>query len=123
MLDVRLWTVATMLPACIQIAASQSFIEGKNLFQIQESLCDKSSPSGQTAFVPRSIVQPVFVLQAEPLPPVILPRWLAEKLPFFCRIEHKMAKNNAIPLKFRLGSVEYVDWLEGKNTFFPCISN
>jgi hypothetical protein len=37
-----------------------------------------------------------------------------EELPFFCRIEHQWAKQLAVPIKFRLGSVEYVDWLEGK---------
>lgn len=41
-------------------------------------------------------------------------RWDANALPFFCRIEHKLGKKNRVPVKFRLGSVEYVDWLEGK---------
>jgi len=46
--------------------------------------------------------------------PVFLPRWRAEELPFFCKIEHQWGKKMTIPFKFRLGSVEYVDWLEGK---------
>jgi hypothetical protein len=44
----------------------------------------------------------------------MLPRWSAKDLPFFCRIEHNFAQKSTVPLKFRLGSVEYVDWLEGK---------
>jgi hypothetical protein len=40
--------------------------------------------------------------------------WTAEVLPFFCRIEHHLDKKMRTPFKFRLGSVEYVDWLEGK---------
>ncbi|MDX1910417.1 MAG: hypothetical protein SFV22_02970 [Saprospiraceae bacterium] len=44
---------------------------------------------------------------------VFLPRWSADQLPFFCKIEHDWAKGTRIPLKFRLGSVEYVDALEG----------
>jgi hypothetical protein len=39
----------------------------------------------------------------------------ADSLPFFCKIEHNWGKKLPMPLKFRLGSVEYVDWLEGKN--------
>ena len=41
-------------------------------------------------------------------------QWTSETLPFFCRIEHDLGKKNRVPFKFRLGSVEYVDWLEGK---------
>lgn len=33
---------------------------------------------------------------------------------FFCRIEHQLSLKIQIPFKFRLGSVQYVDWLEGK---------
>ncbi len=48
--------------------------------------------------------------------------WSAEQLPFFCRIEYRLGKKTRVPFKFRLGSVEYVDWLEGKpgcSTFIP----
>jgi len=48
------------------------------------------------------------------LPTLALCRWSAEDLPFFCRIEHKLGLKTQVPIKFRLGSVEYVDWLEGK---------
>jgi len=33
---------------------------------------------------------------------------------FFCRLEHQLALKIQVPFKFRLGSVQYVDWLEGK---------
>ena len=45
---------------------------------------------------------------------LLMPRWTAECLPFFCRIEHRIGKKADLAFKFRLGSVEYVDWLEGK---------
>ena len=35
-------------------------------------------------------------------------------LPFFCKIEYQMGLNKKLPIKFRLGSVPYVDELEGK---------
>lgn len=41
-------------------------------------------------------------------------KWTADELPFFCRIEHNLGKKTKVPFKFRLGSVEYVDWLEKK---------
>jgi hypothetical protein len=38
-----------------------------------------------------------------------------EALPFFCKIEYKMGLNKSMPIKFRLGDVQYVDELEGKH--------
>jgi hypothetical protein len=38
-----------------------------------------------------------------------------EALPFFCKIEYKMGLNKSLPIKFRLGDVQYVDELEGKH--------
>ena len=35
-------------------------------------------------------------------------------MPFFCKIEYKMEKAAKIPVRFRLGDIEYVDYLEGK---------
>ena len=35
-------------------------------------------------------------------------------LPVFCRVEVEIEKAVSFPVKFRLGSVEHVDWLEGK---------
>jgi hypothetical protein len=43
-----------------------------------------------------------------------LPCFEADKLPVFCRIEHNLGKKMPLMIKFRLGSVEYVDMLEGK---------
>jgi hypothetical protein len=37
-----------------------------------------------------------------------------EALPFFCKIEYKMGLQKKLPLKFRLGDVQYVDELERK---------
>lgn len=36
------------------------------------------------------------------------------QLGFFCRQEIKMEKITGVPFKFRLGSVQQCDWLEGK---------
>jgi hypothetical protein len=39
----------------------------------------------------------------------------AKQLPFFCRKELQVQKAVGIPIKFRVGSVEDCDKLEGKN--------
>ena len=36
---------------------------------------------------------------------------------FFCRIEDAIAKSSKVNMKFRLGSVQYVDAMEGKGYF------
>ena len=37
-----------------------------------------------------------------------------QSLPFFCKMEAKWDKKLNIPFRFRLGSVDYVDEMEGK---------
>ncbi len=41
-------------------------------------------------------------------------KFSVESMPFFCKIEYKMGLNKKLPVKFRLGDVQYVDELEGK---------
>jgi hypothetical protein len=62
----------------------------------------------------RLMSDPISTLPKKEKHPVVLPRWESENLPFFCKIEHKIAQKLPVMFKFRLGSVEYVDWLEGK---------
>ena len=50
------------------------------------------------------------VLPVQSVPPA----FYACNLAFFCRQEIKFEKATKIPLKFRLGSVQQVDFLEGK---------
>ena len=38
----------------------------------------------------------------------------SKNLAFFCRTELQLEKHTKIPFRFRLGSMEYVDALEGK---------
>ena len=102
-------------------AQSCGFSFGKSLHELQLSIQEQAivpfsttSSEGRKTLFPEAF-QP---LSDSPRPErgIFLPRWSAENLPFFCKIEHDWAKNEArIPLKFRLGSVDYVDWLEGKS--------
>jgi len=45
---------------------------------------------------------------------VLSPSFYAAHLSFFCRTELTAEKATAVPFKFRLGSVEYTDYLEQK---------
>jgi hypothetical protein len=38
----------------------------------------------------------------------------SKNLAFFCRTELQLEKHTKIPFRFRLGSMDYVDALEGK---------
>ncbi len=44
-----------------------------------------------------------------------------QQLGFFCKMEHKLEYTTKLPVKFRLGEVNYVDALEGKRNanFYP----
>ena len=50
---------------------------------------------------------------------LVTPNFYHRNLAFFCRQEIKFEKTTKIPFKFRLGSVQQVDYLEGKNTAKP----
>jgi hypothetical protein len=90
------------------------FSKGKNLHQLQQTLAkpQRQRVGERPKIRAASWQTPPTTINSSSV--VFLPRWNAETLPFFCRIEHQWAKQHRIPLKFRLGSVEYVDWLEGK---------
>jgi hypothetical protein len=48
------------------------------------------------------------------LMPVISPNYHSSQLSFFCNAEWQFEKVTRVPFRFRLGSVEYVDYLERK---------
>ena len=45
---------------------------------------------------------------------IIAPNHYANQLGFFCRQELKFEKMAPIPFRFRLGSIDYVNWMERK---------
>ena len=51
---------------------------------------------------------------AQTIKQVIAPNFYVTNLGFFCKQEIKFEKATKIPFRFRLGSVEDCDWIEGK---------
>ncbi|MEI6263979.1 MAG: hypothetical protein WCP74_02675 [Sphingobacteriia bacterium] len=46
---------------------------------------------------------------------IIPSNYYTKNLAFFCKKELQLEKVTKVPFRFRLGSVDYVDQLEGKN--------
>lgn len=85
------------------------FVAGFSFAQ-SAPLSDSSSTVKQRYF-PKSftsIISPGVVVQAVPA------SFYTDNLSFFCDQEWKFEKATSIPLKFRLGTVQQVDYLEGK---------
>lgn len=73
-------------------------------------------PQYSTVFLPKKVIKNVDNQAVNAKKPLAVPYVFGvETLPFFCKIEYKMGLNQKLPIKFRLGDVQYVDQLEGKH--------
>jgi hypothetical protein len=70
-----------------------------------------------------ALIKPIVMvkktMQQEVSPSMLIsPTFYCSNLGFFCKQEIKFAKITKLPFVFRLGSVEQVDYLEGKRSAF-----
>ncbi len=68
----------------------------------------KDLTAGKSTFESKSLPKSVMFFEAVSLDG-------KEYNPFFCKIEDAIARSSKVKFKFRLGSVQYVDALEGKS--------
>lgn len=92
---------------------------GKSIPEIQRSLYSATPVFHAAEFLPDiAVLSATTPLSGQEIEPLFfsagLAPWKPEDMPFFCRIEHEVGKKLPLLFKFRLGSVDYVDWLEGK---------
>jgi hypothetical protein len=57
-----------------------------------------------------AVRQPLFIFSK----PVLSPSYYSNHLGFFCKKELQLQKITSVPFRFRLGSLEYVNYLEQK---------
>ena len=119
----NLLIINLLWPVCAagQAAPGISFFE-KNLHELRQL----AQPGGGQNRFPEMNVRPFFSKKtglewAVPMVffsknRVLPPAFCAADLAFFCRLELKMDKALRTPVRFRLGSQEYVDWLERKSS-------
>ncbi len=73
-------------------------------------------PQYLTVFLPKKVIKSIDNQAISDKKMSVVPCvFSVETLPFFCKIEYKMGFNQKLPIKFRLGDVQYVDQLEGKH--------
>ncbi len=86
-------------------------IFSQNLQQKNSTLLSLTSPLKSVPTILSINKKPVQLSQSQPF---LAPNYYSTQLGFFCKQEIKFEKISKIPLKFRLGSVDECDRLEGK---------
>ena len=61
-----------------------------------------------------SLLHPLSVTAPIPVLNILPPTFYTDNIGFFCKKEWQLEKAVKVPFKFRLGSIQQVDYLEGK---------
>ena len=104
--------IACLLPLLPFFATAQKV--GLSLNNVKAT--PKLPPQYSTVFLQKKATKTIDNQSISVKKPTLVPSvFSVEALPFFCKIEYKMGLNQKVPVKFRLGDVQYVDQLEGKH--------
>lgn len=95
-------------------ASNPYFYKVKTLLTGIFFLIALSASSQRLSPVPPKNSKQIDSLKTIPVKSMIAPNHYANNLSFFCRQELKLEKATAVKFRFRLGSVEQTDFLEGK---------
>ena len=90
-------------------------ISGKSLLELRgEQLSKPLIFSTQSRLIPFNFTNVTPQTLTQKIQTLSLSETYWEELGFFCKMEIKMEQKARFPVKFRLGTVDYVDRLEGK---------
>lgn len=89
---------------------------------VGKSLHALKTPPKKIAFSTPRFLAPLdrYAIRSKKTIPAIIPNAFSissqyyEHLGFFCKVELRLEQKNNLPIKFRLGEVQYVERLEGK---------
>lgn len=84
---------------------------GSRLAALQQWQIPRATWHFQDAFLPVASEKRLYLAPVPKVPSC----YDYHQLAFFCKLEVRIEKKVSIPFRFRLGSVDYVDYLEGKH--------
>jgi hypothetical protein len=115
MTTIKIVLTAFLMPILSNLMTAQSV--GLSMDKLKTpTLTVGIPPQYRTAFLKKNALKSTENQTVNAQKPASVPSvFSVEALPFFCKIEYKMGLNHKLPIKFRLGDVQYVDQLEGKH--------
>jgi hypothetical protein len=87
---------------------------GQTGIQLSNPIFFQNTKTPMTILTKNKYRQALAAVKQQKQPTQIPMAYCYNNLAFFCKIEVKMEKASSFPVKFRLGSVPYVDYLEQK---------
>ena len=106
---------AKFLIFCMIFVANAAFCQKISVLQREKQLLLFPKKPVNKLFMMPGTTQNAGIMSINKKPELpVSPGFYAANLGFFCKQEIKFEKATKIPFKFRLGSVQQCDWMEGK---------